>query len=100
MKRHQNIGPMPPIICVQPHCYLKNPELDMKDLTRVFLRALSEQAGKAAISESQQIELRPQCEQCLLRVLEGGKAFLTQQEWDYLNQLGDWHRRRSRRIVH
>ena len=96
----QNIGPMPTIICVQPHCCLKKAGLDMQDVTKVLLLALAGKSTKAVISQSPQIEPRPQCEQCLERVLNGGKAFLTQPEWDHLNYLGDWHRRRQRRRYH
>jgi hypothetical protein len=102
MKSHQNqrLGPMPPIICVQPHCWLKSLGSDKQQIITVLSLALAGLPTSGAIGPSQQIKIYPQCEQCIQRVLNDGKAFLSQKEWDHLNQLGDWHRRRARRSYH
>ncbi|MFT5351592.1 MAG: hypothetical protein ACI9MF_002415 [Gammaproteobacteria bacterium] len=99
MNRNRKLGPMPSTICVQPDCPLKDSGLDSTCLAKILQKALAGNSLDSLIPEGKRIDMRSQCLECIERVMLGGRAFLTASEWDLLNELGQWHRRRERRRI-
>ncbi len=87
-------------ICVQSCCLFKRSGFNVQYLAGFLLRILGGESPGNIVSESEQIEARPQCTPCALRVMQGRKANLTEEEWDHLADLGRWHHRRQRRRKH
>lgn len=85
------------MVCTQAGCLLRRPGLKARHLADLLARILAGQSLDDIVPESELISARPQCSQCALRVLQGKKAFRTEDEWRYLDELGHWHHRRQRR---
>jgi hypothetical protein len=83
--------------CVQPGCLLKRKDFNAQHLAEFFIRILVGESMEFMAPESEPIIARPQCTHCALRVMQGRKAFLTETEWNHLDDLGHWHHRRQRR---
>jgi len=84
-------------VCTQPGCLLKRKGFRTHHLANVLTKTLAGEHLESIICESERILNRPQCTDCVLRVMEGLKAYLTEDEWDHLDALGHWHHRRQRR---
>ena len=84
-------------VCTQPDCLLKHKGMDHESLARIVVHVLSGEPLEDFLKDFVHIKARSQCACCVLRFMNGGRAYLTELEWDYLNELGDWHRRRHRR---
>jgi len=97
MNRLLTIEPMPRTICTQPDCMLRRPTLTKESIAKIVIHAISGEPMDALISPSERVEMRSQCMLCAMRVLDGGKAYLSESEWQYLDDMGDWHTRRHRR---
>lgn len=87
-------------VCVQPRCLFKRSGFNVQHLADLLIRKLCGESLGKIVSESEQIEARPQCTSCALRVMQGRKAYRTEEEWDHLVDLGRWHHRRQRRRKH
>ena len=85
------------VVCTQPGCLLRRPGLNVRHLATLLIGTLAGQSLGGIVLGSELINARPQCTQCALRVLQGKKAFKTEDEWSHLDDLGHWHHRRQRR---
>ena len=90
----------PKTICVQPDCLFKGAGFKAQHLAALLIRTLAREALAEIVYECEQIESRSQCIACALRIMQGRKAFRTEEEWKLLDDLGHWHRRRQRRNKH
>ena len=97
MNTSLTIQSMPTTICVQPDCLLRRVNLNVEYLAKILVGTLEGNSMDPLVPLSERINSRPHCTDCALRVLRGKRAFLTQPEWDHLNDLGQWHHRRSRK---
>ena len=84
-------------ICLQPGCLLKSDSFNPRDLAGLLVQTLAGESLEHTAPQSELIVARPQCTDCALRVMQGGKAYLTKAEWSHLDDLGDWYNRRKRR---
>ena len=84
--------PPPLKICLQPGCLLKKTGVDAEYLANFIVHALAGESLDDFFPESDQIEVHHRCELCALRVLEGGKAYVTEAEYDHLVDVGERHR--------
>jgi hypothetical protein len=84
-------------ICVQPGCLFRRTGLKAQHLADFLVRILAGEPLDNIVSESEKIKVRPQCTSCALRVMQKGKAYQTEEEWDHLDDLGHWHYRRQKR---
>lgn len=100
LNRERTIEPLPRTPCTQPACLLRQKGLDPGFFAKVLVRALAGDCLDDVVPESCMIQTRPQCTLCALRVMQGGRAYLTADEWRQLDDLGQWHQRRQRRGVH
>ena len=72
----------------------------MEHVAEILIQALSREPAENLMTESERISVRPQCVYCIMRVMQGQKAHLTEAEWSHLDDLGHWHYRRHRRNRH
>ena len=72
-------------------------DLHAGHIGEILLMTISGKSTANQLASDRVIVALPRCKACVMRVLQGGRAYLTQDEWDRLNALGQWHRRRSRR---
>lgn len=86
-----------PKACLQPGCLLRRKDLDMGCLAEILVFELAGKPLDELIDKSERIVVRTQCTACVLCVLKGGKAYLTDTEHEELIKLGHWHHRRQRR---
>lgn len=84
-------------LCTQPGCLLRRTGFSAEHLAGILIQLLSGKSMESLIGASERISARPQCVDCALRVMQGGKAFLSGAEWGHLDELGNWHYRRERR---
>ena len=94
----RTIEPMPRTPCTQPACLLRQKGLDPEFFAKVLVRALAGECLDDVVPEFCMIQARPQCTLCALRVMQGGRAYRTADEWRQLDGLGRWHHRRHRRV--
>ena len=97
MKTCSRVGAMPTINCENPGCVLRDKTFTLDDIGEILLMTISGKSTANQLAADRVIVALPRCKACVMRVLQGGRAYLTQDEWDRLNALGQWHRRRSRR---
>ena len=97
MKTCLRVGAMPTINCEQSWCVLRDKTFTLDDIGEILLMTISGKSTANHLASDRVIVALPRCKVCVMRVLQGGRAYLTQDEWDRLNALGQWHRRRSRR---
>ena len=86
-------------ICLQPGCLLQKTGVDAEYLTNLIVHALAGESLNKFFHESDRILVRHHCKLCALRVIEGGKAYVTEAEYDHLVGVGEWHRKRRWRRV-
>ena len=97
MKTRSGVGAMPTTACEEPRCILRDETFRLDDIGEILLMTLSGKSTASYFGADRAIVALPWCRACVMRVLQGGKAYLTQDDWGRLNALGQWHRRRSRR---
>jgi hypothetical protein len=97
MNNSLTLEPETRTICVQPGCLFKNTGFKAQHLTEFLVQRLTGESLESVTPEFEQILSRPQCTPCALRVMQGGKACLTEAEWSHLDEVGQWHQRRQRR---
>lgn len=88
---------MPTTECVQPGCVLKQQPLREDEIAQLILLTISGQPADSILGGSGLIEARAQCLDCIQRVMQGCRPFLTHAEWACFVEAGDWHRRRAAR---
>jgi hypothetical protein len=86
----------PPLkICRQPGCLLQKKGVDAEYLSNLIVHVLAGESLSEFIPESGRIVVYPRCKLCALRVLAGGKAYVTEAEYRHLVGLGGWHSKRQ-----
>ena len=83
--------------CTQPWCPLKAHGFEAEDLADWFVRFLAGESREALAPEAKRFSVRQNCRSCALNVMQGKKTYLTESEWQRLDELGQWHHRRYRR---
>ena len=84
-------------VCKNAGCLLKKKDFNSQNLAEFIIGTLAGASVESMFSESEKTTANPKCTQCAMRIMQGRKAFLTESEWDHLDNLGHWHHRRQRR---
>jgi len=83
--------------CKQPLCPLKSGGASARNLAVRLVQARGKVPSDILDFASGAPSAQPRCLACAARVAGGRNAFLTEAEWDYLDDMGRWHGRRHRR---
>jgi len=85
------------VVCTQPWCPLKAHGFKAEDLADLLIRYLAGESREVMVPEAKRIAVRHVCRFCALNVMQGKNTYLTEPEWQRLDELGQWHHRRYRR---
>jgi len=83
--------------CTQPWCPLKVNGLKAEDLADWFVRFLAGESQEDLVPETRKFSVGRNCRSCAFNVMQGKKTYLTESQWQQLDELGQWHHRRYRR---
>ena len=84
-------------VCTQSACLLRTPGADRRFLAELLVSVIAGESVEELVPESRRIVPRDACVPCVLKVMDGGRAFVTDVEQQHLRDLGRWSHRRHRR---
>ena len=84
--------------CRQPWCPMRRKTFAAEDIAERVLRDVSGKSAQDPLPEEKRITPGPYCRSCIVNIIQGKRTYHTEAEWKHLDEVGQWHYRRDRRL--